>query len=291
MAEKLGPQKGNVMLIDRKAVEWKAIDWPKVHEQVNRLRQRIYRASTAGDLKRVRNLQRLVICSRANKLLAIRQVTQCNQGKGTAGVDGRIIQDEGARMRLYDELKTYHPHQVRPVKRVYLPKANGQQRPLGIPPIICRCQQVVIKSALEPYWEAKFEATSYGFRPGRSTHDAIQRIYRTVRSGKSRPWMLDADIEGAFDNISHDYLLEALGNFPGRAWIKGWLKAGIMEGEERSATESGTPQGGAISPLLMNVALHGMEAPLKVAYDKRGRVKPESPFVVVRYADDSVPRV
>lgn len=288
MAEKLEPLAGNVMLIDQAELDWKAINWPKVHRQVNRLRQRIYRASTAGDLKKVRSLQRLMIRSRANRLLAIRQVTQCNRGKRTAGVDGRTVKDDGARMRLYNELETYQPHQVRPVKRVYIPKANGKQRPLGIPPIVCRCQQTIIKSALEPYWEAQFEATSYGFRPGRSAHDAIQRIYRTVGRGKYRPWILDADIEGAFDQISHDYLLEALGNFPGRNWIKCWLKAGIIEAGDWRATESGTPQGGAISPLLMNVALHGMEAHLKVEYDKRGWVKSTSPLVVVRYADDFV---
>ena len=289
MTEKLAPPEGNVMPIAQRAEEWKAIDWPKVHRQVNRLRQRIYRASREGDLKKVRNLQRLMIRSKANRLLAIREVTQCNQGKRTAGVDGRLALDDQARMELCKELETYHPSQVRPVRRVYIPKANKKKlRPLGIPPILCRCQQSIIKSALEPYWEAQFEATSYGFRPGRSTHDAIQRIHRSVGVGRTRPWILDADIEGAFDNIDHGYLLEALGNCPGKAWIKRWLKAGIMEEGKWSATESGTPQGGVISPLLMNIALHGMEAHLEVEYNKKGRVKANSPYVVVRYADDYV---
>ena len=291
MTEKLEPFRGNVMLFDRCLENWQAIRWHRVHRRVNQLRQRIYRASTTGDLKKVRNLQRLMIRSTANRLLAIRQVTQCNQGKRTAGIDGHVALDNQTRIELYKQLKTYHPKQVRPVRRVYIPKTNGKQRPLGIATIIDRCQQTIIKAALEPYWEAQFEATSYGFRPGRSTHDAIRRVYLTVREGTTRQWMLDADIEGAFDNISHEHLLKELGNFPARRWIERWLAVGIMEQGKWRATERGTPQGGTISPLLMNIALHGMEEHLGVQYNRIGGVRTESPFVVVRYADDCVPRV
>lgn len=286
MTEKLGPNTGNVMSLDPAEEDWHAIDWLKVYRQVNRLRQRIYRASRRGNLKQVRNLQRLMLRSRANKLVAIRSVTQRNSGKGTPGVDGQVALDSKARSKLYKDLKSYDPQEVRPVRRVFIPKANGKQRPLGIATIVDRCQQTIVKAALEPYWEAHFEVTSYGFRPGRSTHDAIEHLYAVV--SREREWMLDADIEGAFDNISHAHLHKALGNFPGREWIDRWLKAGIMSEGKWSASEGGTPQGGTISPLLMNVALHGLEAHLGVKHIREGTVRQDCPYRVVRYADDFV---
>ncbi len=142
----------------------------------------------------------------------------------------------------------------------------------------------MVKNALEPAWEAKFEGSSYGFRPGRSCHDAIGKIYELARPNKTKKWVLDADIRGAFDNISHDYLLKAIGLVPGRELIKQWLKAGYVEQERFHATERGTPQGGVASPLLANIALHGMEEAIGVIYDHRGQLIGRR--AVVRYADD-----
>jgi len=144
----------------------------------------------------------------------------------------------------------------------------------------------MVKNALEPAWEAKFEGISYGFRPGRSCHDAIEKIYRLARPNKTKKWILDADIRGAFDNISHDYLLKAIGPAPGRELIKQWLKAGYVEQEMFHATERGTPQGGVVSPLLANIALHGMEEAIGVTYDDEGHIR--GARAIVRYADDFV---
>jgi RNA-directed DNA polymerase len=142
----------------------------------------------------------------------------------------------------------------------------------------------MVKNALEPFWEARFEGSSYGFRPGRGCHDAIQKVFLLARANTTRPWILDADIEGAFNNIGHSALLQAIGNFPARELIKQWLKAGYVEDEMLHATDTGVPQGGVISPLLLNVALHGMEQALGTSYTPRGVLR--GTYAVVRYADD-----
>jgi retron-type reverse transcriptase len=187
----------------------------------------------------------------ANVLESVRRVTQVNSGKDTPGVDQMVATTPEERGRLCDQLSGLDLHQVRPVRRVYIPKRQGQ-RPLGIPTIVDRCVQAMVKNALEPFWEARFEGISYGFRPGRGCHDAIEKVFRFARPTTTRPWVLDADIEGAFNNIGHAALLQAIGNFPARELIKQWLKAGYVEEEMLHATDTGVPQGGVISPLLMN---------------------------------------
>ena len=282
----------NVNGPEDEAPDWDAIDWRAHEVRVRRLRRRIFKATQEQDWAKARSLQKMMLRSWSNTLISVRQVTQRNAGRTTAGVDGEIALTPARRMevavRVHQTISSWQPL---PVKRVYIPKANGKQRPLGIPVIIDRCHQARVRNALEAEWEARFEPKSYGFRPGRSCQDAIEALFNTM-SGKNakRLWVLDADLSAAFDRIDHDHLLSMLGSFPARDLIRAWLKAGVFEkGKGFAPTEEGTPQGGVISPLLLNVALHGLEQAAGVRYRKTGPragiTMPGAP-VLVRYADD-----
>ncbi len=266
--------------------DWNAVNWRQAGRNVRNLRPRIFRATQEGNFKKVRSLQKLMLKSQSNRLVSVRRVTQVSTGKNTPGGDKLVVKTPALRGRVVDWLTRYTLHKAKPARRVYIPKANGKLRPLGIPVILDRCVQAMAKNALEPSWEAEFEGSSYGFRPGRDCHDAIEKIYGLARPNKTKKWVLDADIKGAFDNISHEHLLKVIGEVPGKELLKQWLKAGYVEQGEFHATEAGTPQGGVISPLLANIALHGMEEALGVKYDKRGQII--SKRAVVRYADDFV---
>src|SRR5215472_14586890 len=209
--------------------DWYAINWRKANRTVRNLRQRIFRAAQEGNLKKVRSLQKLMLKSYSNRLVSVRRVTQVNAGKNTPGMDKLVIKTPAARGRMVDALAHHSFWKAKPARRVYIPKSNNKVRPLGIPVVQDRCLQAMIKNALEPAWEAKFEGISYGFRPGRSCQDAIGKIYLLARPNKTKKWILDADIKGAFDNISHEYLLKAIGPVPGRELIKQWLKVGYVE--------------------------------------------------------------
>jgi RNA-directed DNA polymerase len=273
--------------------DWLSIDWQSAEGEVRRLRQRIFTASQAGDLKRVRNLQKLLLRSRSNTLVSVRRVTEVNAGRKTAGIDGMVVLLPRGKAELADWLQhKAAPWKPRPVKRVFVPKANGRQRPLGIPVILDRCLQALVLSALEPEWEARFEPRSYGFRPGRGCHDAIQAIFQAAK-GKDpkRQWVLDADLTAAFDRINHDRLLALLGRFPARGLIEQWLKAGVIDQGRFAPTVEGTAQGGIVSPLLMNVALHGLEGAAGVRYRQTGAHAGETEAgspILIRYADDLV---
>jgi len=272
--------------------EWAGLPWRKLEQHQYRLQKRIFKASERGDLKTVHKLQKLLMKSRSARLLAVRRVTQDNQGKKTAGIDGvKSVQPTG-RLAMVEAI---HPKLIAernplPLRRVWIPKpGKNEQRPLGIPVMYDRACQALAKAALEPQWEALFEANSYGFRPGRSAHDAIGAIFNNLRW--KNKYVLDADIKGCFDNINHQALLEKLHTYPAmRRLVKGWLKAGVMEALELSPTEAGTPQGGVVSPLLANIALYGMEEALLKAYigESKAPSAQRGAPQLIRYADDFV---
>ena len=266
---------------------WRQIDWRRAEADVRRLRQRIFTASKAGDLARVRQLQKLMLRSRANTPVSVRRVTERNAGRLTAGVDGEVVLTPEAKMKLVDRIQhPVEPFKAQPVRRVYIPKPGSQKRrPLGIPVLLDRVHQARVVNALEPEWEARFEPRSYGFRPGRGCHDAIQACFEVAKGRRpKRPWVFDADLAGAFDRITHDHILSTVGSFPAREMIWQWLKAGVVENGRLHRTEEGTPQGGVVSPVLLNVALHGMEEAAGVRYLPQGWIRVDSP-AVIRYAD------
>ncbi|WP_372364581.1 group II intron reverse transcriptase/maturase [Candidatus Uabimicrobium sp. HlEnr_7] len=269
--------------------EWKALPWKKFERIVFKLQKRIYQASRRGNVSAVHKLQRLLMKSWSAKCLAVRRVTQDNRGKKTAGVDG--VKSLTAKQRIQLVTKMDLKQKAHPVRRVWIPKYGKQEkRPLGIPTMDNRALQMLAKLALEPEWEAKFEANSYGFRPGRSAHDAREAIFNSIH--QKPHYILDADLEKCFDRINHTALLSKLNTYPVlRRTIKRWLKAGIMEGKSLYPSKEGAPQGGVCSPLLAGIALHGLETAIINAFPTQislnGKLVRWRPKIVV-YADDFV---
>ncbi len=276
-------------------VEWNELNWRKIQKATFKLQKRIYRAYISGDVRKGRRLQKTLINSYYNRLLSVRLVTQDNQGKKrmrprarstrkgtrtkqTAGVDKVKSLTPKQRFELVKNLKL--GDKSKPIRRVWIPKpGKDEKRPLGIPVMRDRAVQALAKAALEPEWEAKSEGNSFGFRPGRSAHDAVEAIFNQIRY-KSK-FVLDADISKCFDQINHQKLLAKINTFPKlRKQIRAWLKADICDyvKHERTPNQQGTPQGGVISPLLSNIALHGLE----------NRIKQIKGASLIRYADDFV---
>ena len=268
--------------------EWSQIDWREVELRVFKLQKRIYRASQSGDVAKVHKLQRLLLRSWCAKLLAVRRISQDNQGKNTAGVDGVKSLSPKQRLSLAESLTLTGKGES--LRRVWIPKpGRKEKRGLGIPVMEDRARQALLKLALEPEWEAKFEPNSYGFRPGRSCHDAEQAIFNAIRYKPK--WVLDADISKCFDRINHDVLLQKLNTIPTIArQIRAWLKSGVLDRGDWMPTNEGTPQGGVISPLLANIALHGLEDYIKQWAEtwKGGKQANRISISLIRYADDFV---
>ena len=280
-----------------RVVDWDNIQWDIAKRHVRRLQERIFRATRNKEWGKVKNLQKLLVRSHSARLLSVKRVTQENNGKYTPGIDGQIYATSEERAELAKEVHQTNifNYKSKPLRRVYIPKASGDKRPLGIPTVKDRVMQMLVKLVLEPEWEARFEPHSQGFRPGRRCMDAIWQIWNSIRilgTRKKSKWVLDADISGCFENINHEALLKRIPVF--RETVRRWLKSGIIEFGKYFQTKSGTPQGGIISPLLANIALDGMERFFGAENSKGNYTVPSSRsgdnkgLNLIRYADDFV---
>jgi RNA-directed DNA polymerase len=261
------------------------IDWETSHRRVRGLQVRIAKAAKSQQWRQVKALQRMLVRSFAAKALAVKRVTE-NRGRRTPGVDGETWSTPESKWKSVFRLQR-RGYQPRPLRRVYIPKANGQRRPLGIPTMLDRAMQALYLLALEPVSETTADRNSYGFRPHRSTADAIEQLFINLSRKHSAQWVMEGDIKGCFDNISHDWLIT---NVPmDKVVLRKWLKAGYMESGRLSPTGAGTPQGGIISPVLANLALDGLEKELESRFGQRNtKASYKTKVNYVRYADDFV---
>lgn len=271
--------------------KWDSINWITAQNKVKQLQQRIVKAVEAGKYRKVKSLQYLLTNSFYAKALAIKRVTQ-NKGKNTPGVDGVKWTSSKQKMTAILSLST-KGYKAKPLRRVNIPKSNGKTRPLGIPTMKDRAMQALYLMALIPVAEATADVNSYGFRPKRSCADAIEQCFNVFSRKQAAQWVLEADIKGCFDNISHQWILD---NIPlDKKVLRQWLKAGIIENNCFSSTKRGTPQGGIISPTIANMVLDGLEHHILDACGakpyKSGRRNERAKQLkinFIRYADDFV---
>lgn len=272
----------------REMVAWHSIDWATCHQNVRRLQARIVKATAEGRWNKVKALQWLLTHSLSGKELAVKRVTE-NKGKNTPGVDAETWPTPQEKTAAVKSLRR-RGYQPQPLRRVYIPKSNGKQRPLGIPTMKDRAMQALHLLALDPVSETKADRNSYGFRKVRSAHDALEQCFTALgKPSKSAQWVLDADIKGCFDNIDHDWMLTHVPM--DRQVLRKWLKAGYVERASLFPTEMGTPQGGIISPTLANMVLDGLERRLadRIRQRKSNGVVVYNPKInFIRYADDFV---
>ena len=259
-------------------LDWKTIDWSQIQEQVRRLQIRIAKATQSGKHRKAQALQWLLTHSLASKLLAVSIVTR-NKGARTPGVDNILWRTDKQKLHAAFNLKR-HGYKPRPLRRHYIPKANGKMRPLSIPTMHDRAMQALYALALAPIAETLADRNSYGFREGRRCADALEYLHIVLSRKTSAQWVLEGDIRACFDQISHDWLLQHVPM--DRQMLGKWLKAGYMEHDQLFPTQAGTPQGGIISPILANLALDGLEQAVKAEAHKGDKVH------FVRYADDFV---
>ena len=263
--------------------DWHSINWRQIHRRVRGLQVRIAEATKHQQWRRVRQLQRLLVRSFAARALAVKRVTE-NRGKRTAGVDGEIWSTPNMKWQAIDRL-TRTGYQPKPLRRVYIPKANGKSRPLGIPTMKDRAMQALYLLALDPVAETTGDENSYGFRPHRCTADAIAQCFTVLARQDRAQWVLEGDIKGFFDNISHDWVLA---NIPLDKQVLGkWLASGYMEQGKRFDTVAGTPQGGIISPVIANMVLDGLEGKLRTLAKNQSQQR-KLQINYVRYADDFI---
>ncbi|WP_354675259.1 group II intron reverse transcriptase/maturase [Cupriavidus alkaliphilus] len=263
---------------------WDQANWSQIEAEVKRLQVRIAKATREGRYGKVKALQRLLTRSHSGKMWAVKRVTE-NRGKRTPGVDGRIWPSPAVRWNGMLSLR-HRGYRAMPLRRVYIPKSNGKKRPLGIPCMRCRAMQALWKLALEPVAETLADVNSYGFRPKRSTADAIEQCFKVLAKRASPEWILEGDIRGCFDNFSHSWFLE---NIPmDKGVLRKWLQAGYIDEGTLFESRAGTPQGGVISPVIANMALDGLEAAVHASVGTSKLARSKAQLNVVRYADDFV---
>lgn len=263
-----------------KDFDWETIDWRKVRNQVRQIQVRIAKATRENRYGKAKALQHLLSRSFNAKLLAVKRVTD-NKGSKTAGVDGVTWKTDKQKTKGVSDLSK-RGYKTQPLRRIYIPKWNGQKRPLSIPTMKCRAMQALYLLGLEPISETLADPNAYGFRPKRSAADAIEQCFNLFARRGTAQWVLEGDIKSCFDEINHDWLLA---NIPmDKSILKKWLKAGYVEDKALFKTEKGTPQGGIISPCLLTITLSGLERTLK----DRWPVKNPHKVNIVTYADDFI---